>query len=120
LPLIAAGRFGSHYQLTAEMLGDDKIRVTSASPLISGLPVTAEINSPPNSPIRIHLNYTPNQHAIQVDWNGQNVIRQPIPFLVTSPSQVTAGEYRTDFSTRPFLFPGRVSAVAKTINGKFY
>ncbi len=120
LPLIAAGRFGSHYQLTAEMLGGGTLRLTSASPLILGQPAIADLPVLPNSPIQVHLSYQPKQHKIQVDWNGQAVIRQEIPFLVTAPAQVTTGEYRTDFGASPFVFSGRVSALTKTVNGQPY
>ncbi|HLJ49969.1 MAG TPA: hypothetical protein VKU01_28340 [Bryobacteraceae bacterium] len=116
MPLISAGRFGSHYQVTAEMVGNGKVRLTSVSPLIPGTAAIAEVDAPRGTPVRVRLVYLPERNRIVVDWNGQTVIRQEIPFLVTAPEQVNAGEYRTDFGPVPFLFPGRVFAVSKTVH----
>ncbi len=117
LPLLAAGRCGSRYLLTAEMLGANRVRLVSAGAPTSGDVAAVEVDALPGTPHRLRLDYDPAGRAVTVQWNGQPVLRHVLPFLVTAPSQVTAGVDLTDTGLFQPRFPGRVSAITRLING---
>jgi len=117
LPLVAAGRFGSRYILSAEMLGGMRLRLTSAASPAFGSVLSVDTDAIPGAPNHLRLDYRPEDRAVTVLWNGTAVLRHEIPFLVTAPAQVTIGEDRIEPNAQPLYFPGRVS-VANIVIGK--
>ena len=109
LPLVAAGRFGSRYILSAEMLGGMRLRLTSAASPGFGSVISVETDAIPGAPNHLRLDYRPKDRAVTVQWNGAMALRHEIPFLVTAPAQVTIGEDRIEPNAQPLYFPGRVS-----------
>jgi hypothetical protein len=117
LPLVAAGRIGSRYVLQAEMLSPTRVRLTSATVPFWGSMVSAEADLIPGAPNHLRLDYQPQGRAVTVQWNEVTVLRHEIPFLVTAPSQVTAGEDHTEAYAGQSYFPGRVSVGNIFVNG---
>ena len=109
--LMAAGRIGSRYMLVAEMLGGTPLRLISATSPVLGSVVSVETDAIPDAPNHLRLDYRPEDRAVTVHWNGAIVLRHEIPFLVTTPAQVTIGEERTGTEAQPSYFFGRVSVV---------
>ncbi|MEQ1946719.1 MAG: hypothetical protein ABL995_06005 [Bryobacteraceae bacterium] len=106
VPLIAAGRVGSRYLLSAEVVNDKVLRLVSEAALTSGPLATAEVPYSPGGTNRLRLQFHPQTRTIQVQWNGQTAMQHSMPFLVTSPSQITVGFEQTGFSPAPARFPG--------------
>ena len=117
-PLIAAGRFGSRYLLSAESLGAGRLRLTSAGALTSGKTVSAEVVALSGAPNRVRLDYRPESREVIVQWNGEPVLRHVLDFLVTAPAQFVAGTDRTGLDPEPLRFLGRVEIISRLVNGE--
>jgi hypothetical protein len=115
LPLASAGRTGSRYILSVEMLSSTRLRITSATAPNFGSVVSADTNAIEGAPNHLRLSYWPEQHSVTVLWNGVLILRHEIRYLVTAPAQVAVGEDRAEPVPTPSQFPGRVSGVV--ING---
>jgi len=117
-PLIAAGRFGSRYLLSAESLGSGRLRLTSAGAVTSGKTVSVEVVAVSGTPNRVRLDYRPESREVIVQWNGEPVLRHVLDFLVTAPAQFVAGKDRTGLDPEPLHFLGRVEVISRLINGE--
>jgi hypothetical protein len=120
VPLIAAGRFGSRYLLSAESIGGNRLRLTSAGALTSPGATSAEVAAIPGAPNRLRLTYQPESRSVTVEWNGDPALRHVLPFLVTAPAQVAVGLDGTGIASTPQRFPWRVSTASKSIDGTEY
>jgi len=116
VPLAAAGRFGSRYLLSAEMLGGDRVRLVSTASPTSGNTASADVTLPAGAPVRVRLEYVPETHRMLVEWNGVRVIQHELKFLVTAPGQVTVGEDRSGITDAPEYFPGKVTLVRLAVD----
>ena len=119
MPLLAAGRIGGRYSLSATEIGERTVRLTSYSALDSSQE-TADVPLVEGAPNDLRFDYSPEDHTINVRWNGQLVKRHRIAALVTAPAQVTVGEDYTDFHAIGARFPGTVQVEFKTVNGNSY
>jgi len=117
-PLIAAGRFGSRYLLSAESLGAGRLRLTSAGALTSGKTVSAEVVAVSGAANRVRLDYRPESREVIVQWNGEPVLRHVLDFLVTAPAQFVAGKDRTGLDPEPLRFLGRVEIITRLVKGE--
>jgi hypothetical protein len=117
-PLIAAGRFGSRYLLSAESLGSGRLRLTSAGALTSAKTVAAEVVALSGAPNRVRWDYRPESREVIILWNGEPVLRHGLDFLVTAPAQFVAGKDRTGLDPEPLRFMGRVEIITRLINGE--
>jgi hypothetical protein len=117
VPLFAAGRFGSRYLLSAEMRGGNRARLVSAASPTSGNTAYAEVTLTPGIPVRVRLAYLPERRQMQIEWNGERVLKHDLPFLVTAPGQVTMGVDRAELVPTADFFPGKVTTVARAIDG---
>ena len=117
VPLFASGRVGSRFLLSAESVAPGRIRLVSETVLTSGPLGTAEVAFLPNQPNRLHAEYHPDTGLLTVQWNGEKTLRHKLPFLVTSPSQVSVGFERTAFAPRTETFPGTVMKRSVRMNG---
>jgi hypothetical protein len=112
-PLMAAGRFGSRVAIQAELINANRLRITC----IAGTPgdaVTAEATLLRDRPNRMRVTFSPADHALSLEWNGERVIRRQLAYLITAPAQFTIGEDRSEVSNvRTFI--GRVQVVRKIV-----
>jgi hypothetical protein len=89
-PMITTGEFGTRYLLSAWCLGDGRIHLLSETSYRSpdwqwvDVPYLAGLN-------RVELNFTPADRIMTISWNGNVVLRHPLRFLITSPSQILFG-----------------------------
>ena len=89
-PLITTGEFGTRYLLSAWCLGDGRIHLLSETSYRApdwqwvDVPYVAGLN-------RVELNFTPADRIMTISWNGNVVLRHPLRFLITSPSQILFG-----------------------------
>ncbi|MEQ1883888.1 MAG: hypothetical protein ABL967_02425 [Bryobacteraceae bacterium] len=109
VPLIAAGRVGSRYLLSAEAVQDGSVRLVSETTFTVGPLANVEVALLPASSNRIRLQFHAQTRIVQIEWNGQTVVEHALPFLVTSASQVSVGFDQTGFSPIPARFPGTVA-----------
>jgi hypothetical protein len=119
MPLIAAGRIGGRYSLSATRIDQQSVRLSSYSALDSSLE-SADVPLIPGAPNHLRFDYAPENHTIELHWNGLLIKRHPIAALVTAPDQVTVGEDYTGFLVEGARFPGRVRLELKAINGSVY
>jgi hypothetical protein len=119
MPLVGAGRIGARYSLFATMIDNSRLRLTSFSANHSSQE-NAEVPLLPGAPNRLKLDYIPENHTIEIHWNGELVMRHAITALVTAPAQVTVGQDHTDFSPGTAHFQGNVKVRLKQINGIDY
>jgi len=90
LPLISTGEFGSRYLLSEEcgvdgrMTLDSETAVQSTNHQTIPVPYFAGMNL-------AAIRFTPRDLTMTVSWNGTVVLRQHLPFLITSPSQIHIG-----------------------------
>ena len=117
-PLIAAGRFGTRYLLSAESLGAGRLRLTSTGALPSGKTLSAEVVAVSGAPNRVRLDYQPESREVIIQWNGKPVLRHGLDFLVTAPAQFVAGKDRTGLDAEPLRFLGPVEIMTRLINGE--
>jgi hypothetical protein len=89
-PLISTGEFGSRYLLSAECLGDGRIRLVSETSYRSPDWQTVEVIYAPGLNL-VGLEFTPDDRTMTVSWNGNVVLRHRLRFLVTAPSQIHFG-----------------------------
>ena len=88
--MITTGEFGTRYLLSAWCLGDGRIHLLSETSYRSpdwqwvDVPYLAGLN-------RVELNFTPADRIMTISWNGKVVLRHPLRFLITSPSQILFG-----------------------------
>jgi hypothetical protein len=89
-PLITTGEFGTRYLLSSWCLGDGRVRLLSETSYRSpdwqwvDVPYVTGWN-------HLELNFTPQDRIMSVTWNGKVVLRHPLRFLITSPSQILFG-----------------------------
>jgi hypothetical protein len=107
-PLVAAGRFGSRYLLSAEHLAGNRWRLVSAASRISGNTASVEVTVKP-AQNRVLLEFTPQNRTMIVHWNGEEVLRHHLDYLVTAPAQVMVGIDRTETGWDKPNFTGRVA-----------
>jgi hypothetical protein len=120
VPLVSAGRLGSHYHLTAELSGNGVLKLTSAVAVIGAPLVTADVPLVSGGWNRIRWDYDPPSRMVTVRWNGQPALRHQVPVLVTAPVQLQIGEDRAELDPRPLLSPWRSQVLVKSINGVSY
>ena len=89
-PLVTTGEFGTRYLLSAWCLGEGRIRLLSETSYRApdwqwvDVPYVTGSN-------RLGLTFTPADRIMTVTWNGEVVLRHPLRFLITSPSQILFG-----------------------------
>jgi len=89
-PLITTGEFGTRYLLSSWCLEDGRIRLLSETSYRSpdsqwvDVPYAAGLNL-------VGLEFTPYDRIMTVSWNGNVVLRHPLRFLITAPSQIRFG-----------------------------
>jgi len=89
-PLISTGEFGSRYLLSEECSSDGRLRITSETSVQST--ETQTIDVPYSAGLNfVGLLYTPEDRTVTISWNGNVVLRQPLRFLITAPSQIHFG-----------------------------
>ncbi len=109
-PMITTGEFGTRYLLSAWCLGDGRIHLLSETSYRSpdwqwvDVPYVAGLN-------RVELNFTPADRIMTISWNGNVVLRHPLRFLITSPSQILFGWDPTWGNKDRFPWPIQVSQV---------
>jgi hypothetical protein len=110
-PLFSLGQFGSRYALFAEWSAKDRVRLISVTAPRS---VNERSVSIPLSGVnRVTLEFTPETRTMTVNWNGDTVLRHPLEFLITAPSQIRVGEEST--FANPQRFSGRVYVIETSI-----
>jgi hypothetical protein len=103
-PLITTGEFGTRYLLSSWCLGDGRVRLLSETSYRSpdwqwvDVPYVRGWN-------HVELNFTPQDRIMAVTWNGKVVLRHPLRFLITSPSQILFGWDPTWGNTTIFPWP---------------
>lgn len=117
VPLVSAGRIGSRYLLSGQVLSKDTVRLTSSTGVIGAPVVTADVTLHPGAPNRLRFDYEPRTRTVTVRWNGQLALQHVLPFLVTAPVQVRVGEDRAEFNLTPFVSPWRFHVLIRSING---
>jgi hypothetical protein len=98
-PLVSAGEFGSRYLLSAECASDpqqgsvlpSKIRLVSETSVRDPDARSVELPFPSSGRNLVGLDFNPSRRTMTVTWNGTVVLRHPLRFLVTSPSQIHFG-----------------------------
>jgi hypothetical protein len=120
VPLVSAGRIGSRYLLSGQVLNKNTVRLTSSTAVIGAPVVTADVTLQPGAPNRVRLDYEPRSQTVTVRWNGQLALHHVLPFLVTAPVQLRVGEDRTEFNPTPILSPWRFQVLGESINGISY
>jgi hypothetical protein len=105
-PLITAGEFGSRYLLSEACYPDGHLQLWSETSVQSNerqmvdVPYAAGFNL-------VGLKFTPPDHIMTVSWNGHVVLRQPLRFLVTAPSQIHFG-WDPTWSAK-VVYPGKIA-----------
>ncbi len=89
-PLITTGEFGTRYLLSSWCLGDGRIRLLSETSYRSPDWQWVDVPYVPGWN-RAELDFTPQNRIMTVTWNGKVVLRHPLRFLITSPSQILFG-----------------------------
>lgn len=105
-PLISTGEFGSRYLLSEACYPDGHLQLWSETSVQSNerqivdVPHAAGFNL-------VGLRFTPHDRIMTVSWNGNVVLRQPLRFLVTAPSQIHFG-WDPTWSNK-VAYPGRIA-----------
>jgi hypothetical protein len=86
------GEFGSRYLLSAECAADGQIRLISESSIRHPDVRNVSLLFSGPGPNAVGLDFDPQNRVMAVTWNGKIVLRHPLRFLVTAPSQVYFGE----------------------------
>ncbi|HEX5229673.1 MAG TPA: hypothetical protein VFW44_18300 [Bryobacteraceae bacterium] len=89
-PLVSTGEFGSRYLLSAacdfhgnlQLLSETSVQ--SSERRIIDVPYAEGYNL-------VRLSFTPADRIMTVSWNDKVVLRQPLRFLITAPSQIHFG-----------------------------
>jgi len=90
--LISAGELGSRYLLSAQCSGPGKLRLFSESAKRGpgDDPASVEVPFPPG-PHKIGIDFAPKSLTMTVFWDEGPVLRQSLPYMVTSRSQIRYG-----------------------------
>lgn len=114
-PLIVTGEFGSRYALFAEGLASGRLRLISeggwhvAPSEVRSVEVSRDIDH--HGLNLVEARFDPARHVMFIYWNGQLVLRHPLAFLITAPSQIKLGLDSTFLIKR--RFPFRIIPVTK-------
>jgi hypothetical protein len=87
---MTTGEFGTRYLLSSWCLGDGRVRLLSETSYRSPDWQWVDVPYRPGWN-RVELDYTPEDRIMTVTWNGKVVLRHPLRFLITSPSQILFG-----------------------------
>ena len=90
-PLLSLGEFGSRYALSAECLSNGRLKLISGNPPLSADVRSVEIPIQQPSLNLVKADFTPDDRTVTIRWNGAIVLRHPLPFLITAPSQIAFG-----------------------------
>jgi len=90
LPLITTGEFGTRYLLSAWCLGEGRVRLLSETSYRAPDWQWVDLSYTPGMN-RVGLNFTPADRIMTITWNDTVVMRHPLRFLITSPSQIIFG-----------------------------
>lgn len=113
-PLITTGEFGTRYLLSSWCLGDGRIRLLSETSYRSPDWQWVDVPYVPGWN-RVELNFTPRDRIMAITWNGKVVLRHPLRFLITSPSQILFGWDPTWGNTNVFPWQIDVSQVKMSL-----
>lgn len=89
-PLISTGEFGSRYLLSDECSGDGRLRLASETSVQSREKQTVEVLYSAGFNL-VGLSFSSQDRTMTVSWNGKQVLRQRLRFLITAPSQIHFG-----------------------------
>jgi hypothetical protein len=85
------GEFGSRYAVSAECIGDARVRIISEMSITSPDAKIVELPLGSSGWKHLGLEFTPGDLMMTVAWNDTVVLRHRLRYLVTAPSQVHFG-----------------------------
>jgi hypothetical protein len=118
-PVIGAGRFGSRYLLSAEIVGENRLRLTSDISHALANSVSTEVRFRPNAVALIQFEYRRADRRVIVSWDQKVVLQHTLPFLITAPRQITLGRDNTEIDPSPPVFSD-ILLIKMLVNGTRY
>ncbi|HXJ41586.1 MAG TPA: hypothetical protein VNH18_20075, partial [Bryobacteraceae bacterium] len=107
-PLIGLGKFGSRYMLSAACLGSDRLLLYSDEFYNVR---TAEAKLDHKGFHLVEIEFSPEERTMSVRLDDKTVLRHPLEYLMTAPSQIKYGLDETyAFKHR---FDGRIKVVSQ-------